>query len=100
VVVNNRRYEVNLTDLLKNLELGKVYTDSNRPPFKVNEASDKIQVQGVGVYDYKTLSKKVVKMLKDLEKRANKEDFGSVGKSQLNTLTAMWIALKQYEEKQ
>ena len=91
---------MNLTDLLKNLELGKVYTDSNRPPFKVNEASDKIQVQGVGVYDYKTLSKKVVKMLKDLEKRANKEDFGSVGKSQLNTLTAMWIALKQYEEKQ
>jgi len=89
-----------LTDLLKNLELGKVYTDSNRPPFKVNEASDKIQVQGVGVYDYKTLSKKVIKMLKDLEKRANKEDFGSVGKSQLNTLTAMWIALKQYGEKQ
>ena len=66
----------------------------------LNEASDKIQVQGVGVYDYKTLSKKVVKMLKDLEKRANKEDFGSVGKSQLNTLTAMWIALKQYGEKQ
>ena len=91
-----------LTDILKDsgIELGKVYTEKDRPPFQVNEASDKIQVQGVGVYDYKTLSKKVVKMLKDLEKRANKEDFGSVGKSQLNTLTAMWIALKQYGEKQ
>lgn len=88
-----------LTDLIKNLELGKVYTDNNRPPFKVNEASDKIQVQGVGVYDYDSLSKKVIKMLKDLEKRANKKDFGSIGKSQLNTLTAMWIALKQYGDK-
>ena len=26
-----------LTDLLKDLELGKVYTDKNRKPFKVNE---------------------------------------------------------------
>ena len=26
-----------LTDLLKDIELGKVYTDKDRPPFKVNE---------------------------------------------------------------
>ena len=40
-----------LTDILKDsgIELGKVYTDKDRPPFKVNEASDKIQVQGIGV---------------------------------------------------
>ena len=26
-----------LTELLKDIELGKVYTDKDRPPFKVNE---------------------------------------------------------------
>ena len=31
-----------LTDLLKEagIEMGKVYTDKDRPPFKVNEAKD------------------------------------------------------------
>ena len=28
---------IKLTDLLKHLELGKVYTDKDRKPFKVNE---------------------------------------------------------------
>ena len=42
-----------LTDILKEagIEIGKVYTDKDIPPFKVNEASDKIRVQGLGVYD-------------------------------------------------
>ena len=26
-----------LTELLKDIEMGKVYTDKDRPPFKVNE---------------------------------------------------------------
>ena len=30
-----------LTDLLKDIELGKVYTDKDKPPFKVNEDKDK-----------------------------------------------------------
>ena len=30
-----------LTDLLKDIELGKVYTDKDRKPFKVNEEKEK-----------------------------------------------------------
>ena len=90
-----------LTDLLKQsgIEMGKVYTDKDRPPFKMNEASDKIQVQGLGVYDYKSLSKKVGKMVDDLSKRNRKGNHTGLGKRQLGTLAAMWEALSDYEGK-
>ena len=89
-----------LTDILKEsgIEMGKVYTDKDRPPFKMNEASDKIQVQGLGVYDYKSLSKKVGKMVDDLSKRNRKGNHTGLGKRQLSTLAAMWEALANYEE--
>jgi len=90
-----------LTDLLKQsgIELGKVYTDKTLMPFKINEASDKIQVQGLGVYDHKSLSKKVGKMVDDLSKRNRKGNHTGLGKRQLGTLAAMWEALAEYEEK-
>ena len=90
-----------LTDLLKEtgIEMGKVYTDKDRPPFKVNEGSDKIQVQGIGVYDHKSLSKKVGKMVDDLSKRNRKGNHTGLGKRQLTTLATMWEALAEYEEK-
>ena len=90
-----------LTDLLKQsgIELGKVYTDKTLMPFKINEASDKIQVQGLGVYDHKSLSRKVGKMVGDLLKRNKKGDHTGLGKRQLGTLAAMWEALAKYEEK-
>ena len=89
-----------LTDLLKQsgIELGKVYTDKTLMPFKINEASDKIQVQGIGVYDHKSLSKKVGKMVEDLLKRNKKGNHTGLGKRQLSTLAAMWEALSEYEE--
>ena len=77
--------------------MGKVYTDKDRPPFKVNEGSDKIQVQGLGVYDHKSLSKKVGKMVDDLSKRNRKGNHMGLGKRQLGTLSAMWEALSDYE---
>ena len=90
-----------LTDLLKQsgIEMGKVYTDKTLMPFKINEASDKIQVQGLGVYDHKSLSKKVGKMVEDLLKRNKKGNHTGLGKRQLGTLAAMWEALAEYEEK-
>ena len=90
-----------LTDLLKQsgIELGKVYTDKTLMPFKINEASDKIQVQGLGVYDHKSLSKKVGKMVDDLSKRNRKGNHTGLGKRQLGTLAVMWEALAEYEEK-
>ena len=90
-----------LTDILKDsgIELGKVYTDSNRPPFKVNEASDKIQVQGIGVYPYDTLKKKVQKMSIDLLKNAKKGEWKKSSRNGIRAFAEMWDALQKYEEK-
>ena len=91
-----------LTDLLKEtgIEMGKVYTDKDRQPFKITEKkSDKIRVQGLGVYDHKSLSQKVGKMVGDLLKRNKKGDHTGLGKRQLTTLATMWEALAEYEEK-
>ena len=59
---------------------------------------DKIRVQGLGVYDYKSLSKKVGKMVEELFKRNKKGNHMGLGKRQLGTLAAMWEALSGYEE--
>ena len=90
-----------LTDILKQsgIEMGKVYTDSNRPPFKVNEASDKIQVQGVGVYPYDVLKKKVQKMSIDLLKNAKKGEWKKSSRNGIRAFAEMWDALQKYEEK-
>jgi len=80
--------------------MGKVYTDKDKPPFKITERKkdDKIQVRGIGVYDHKSLSKKVGKMVDDLSKRNRKGNHTGLGKRQLSTLAAMWEALSDYEE--
>ena len=59
---------------------------------------DTIQVRGIGVYDYKSLSKKVGKIVDDLSKRNRKRNHMGIGKRQLGTLAAMWEALSDYEE--
>ena len=89
-----------LTDILKEsgLELGKVYSDKDKPPFQVNEKKEVITVQGVGKFTYDTLKKNVEKKLKDLTRRNKKGDHTGIGKNQLSVLSAMWVALKEYEE--
>ena len=92
-----------LTDLLKEagIEMGKVYTDKDKPPFQVNEKKDDlIYVQGIGRYDYKGLKKNVERKIKDLTKRNKKGDHSGIGKNQLSVLSAMWEALSDYEENQ
>ena len=86
-----------LTDIIK--ESVRIQTMKDNPPFQMNEASDKIRVQGLGVYDYKSLSKKVGKMVDDLSKRNRKGNHTGLGKRQLSTLATMWEALAKYEEK-
>ena len=90
-----------LTDILKEagIEPGKVYTDKDKPPFQFNEAKDELlYVQGIGRYDYKGLKRNIEGKLKDLMKRNKKNDHTGIGKNQFSVLTAMWIALKEYEE--
>ena len=91
-----------LTDILKEagIEMNKLYTDKDRPPFKVNEAKDEvITVQGVGKFTYKTLKKNVEKKLKDLTGRNKRGAHYGVGKNQFSMISAMWLALQEYEEK-
>ena len=57
-----------------------------------------IYVQGVGKYSYDTLKKNVERKVKDLSKRNKKGNHSSIGKMQLDVLTRMWLALKDYEE--
>ena len=92
-----------LTDILKEagIEMGKVYTDKDRPPFKINEKKeDLIYVQGIGRYEYKSLKKNVEKKLKDLTRRNKNGDHTGIGKNQISVLSAMWVALSEYEENQ
>ena len=64
----------------------------------IEKKDDKIRVQGVGTYDYKSLKRNVEKKMKDLTKRNKKGNHMGVGKSQFNVLSTMWLALSEYEE--
>jgi cytochrome c556 len=93
-----------LKDLIKQSDIimGKVYTAKDNPPFKVpnvTEASDKIQVQGVGVYPYDVLKKKVQKMSIDLLKNAKKGEWKKSSRNGIRAFAEMWDALAKYEEK-
>ena len=92
-----------LTDILKEagIEMGKVYTDKDRQPFKINEKKDdKISIRGMGTWDYKSLTSNLARKIKDLDKRNKKGDHSGIGKNQLGVLVAMWEALSDYEENQ
>ena len=93
-----------LTDILKEagIEMGKVYTDKDKPPFKITEKKkdDLLYVQGIGRYDYKGLKRNVEKKIKDLTRRNKKGDHSGLGKNQFSVLAAMWEALSEYEENQ
>ena len=83
---------INMKDLIKK------QTDMIRKESGMNITEDKIQVQGLGTYDYKSLKRNVEKKMKDLTKRNKKGNHMGVGKNQFNILSAMWLALSEYEE--
>ena len=62
--------------------------------------SDKIQVRGLGTWDYKSLTSNIARKIKDLDRRNKKGDHSGLGKNQFSVLAAMWEALKDYEENQ
>jgi len=92
-----------LTDILKEagIEMGKVYTDKDRQPFKITEKKkdDKIQIRGMGTWDYKSLTSNLARKIKDLDKRNKNGNHTGIGKNQFGVLIAMWEALSEYEEK-
>ena len=54
----------------------------------VEKKDDKIRVQGLGTYDYKSLKRNVEKKMKDLTKRNKKGNHMGVGKNQFNVFSA------------
>ena len=59
--------------------------------------SERIQVRGVGVYDRDTLTKKVITMVKDLEKNAKRGDWDKTSRNGIRAFAEMWNALAEYD---
>ena len=63
----------------------------------LTEKSEKIQVPGVGVYDWNTLTSKVQKMAKDLEKNSKRGDWKKASRNGIRAFAEMWNALAEYD---
>ena len=63
------------------------------------DKSDRINVPGIGMYNYETLKKKVQIMSNDLAKNAKKGIWRKSSRNDLRAFAEMWGALSQYEEK-
>jgi hypothetical protein len=59
--------------------------------------SERIQVPGVGMYDWNTLTSKVIKMAKDLEKNAKRGDWSKSSRNGIRAFAEMWNALAEYD---
>ena len=59
--------------------------------------SEKIQVPGIGVYTWDTLTSKVIKMSKDLEKNSKKGDWNKSSRNAIRAFAEMWNALAESE---
>ena len=56
----------------------------------------KIQVQGIGVYDDKTLKKKIIQLASDLQKNAKKGDWSKASENGIRALGRMWQAYQDW----
>lgn len=59
----------------------------------------KIQVQGIGVYDDKTLKKKIIQLASDLQKNAKKGDWSKASENGIRALGRMWGAYQDWSRK-
>ena len=59
---------------------------------------DKIQVRGLGTWDYKSLTNNIARKIKDLDRRNKQGNHTGIGKNQFSVLMAFWEALSDYEE--
>ena len=64
------------------------------------DRSDRINVSGIGTYDYKTLKKKVQIMSNDLAKNAKRGIWRKASRNDIRAFAEMWNALSEYERKQ
>jgi len=68
---------INLKDIIEDLELGKVYTDKDRPPFKVESVNEKVNTDIKQIYKlllkYGQSAKDASKMMKKHWKYVSKK---------------------------
>ena len=60
------------------------------------EEGTKIQVQGLGMYDDKTLKKKILGMTKDLQKLAKNDEWSKSSENAIKALGRMWGAYQEW----
>ena len=56
-----------------------------------------MQVPGIGMYDWNTLTSKVHRMAKDLEKNAKRGDWQKASRNGIKAFAEMWNALAEYD---
>ena len=56
----------------------------------------KIQVQGIGMYDDKTLKKKIIKLATELQKNAKSGNWNKASENGIRALGRMWEAYQDY----
>ena len=65
----------------------------------IEAQSDRINVPGIGTYDYETLKKKIQIMSKDLAKNAKRGLWRKSSRNDLRAFAEMWNALSEYGRK-
>tara|TARA_Y100000593_G_C4033016_1_gene201382 strand:- start:57 stop:311 length:255 start_codon:yes stop_codon:yes gene_type:complete len=83
--------------MARNKSITEKWQDYRTNSSFVNEKSEKIQVPGIGMYDWNTLTSKVQKMAKDLEKNAKKGDWNKSSRNGIRAFAEMWNALAEYD---
>ena len=61
--------------------------------------SDRINVSGIGTYDYESLKRKVQNMSNDLAKNAKRGIWRKSSRNDLRAFAEMWNALSEYDKK-
>ena len=76
------------------IELIRSWNDTTQNNPHISEG--KIQVQGIGMYDDKTLKKKILGMTKDLQKLAKNDEWSKSSENAIKALGRMWGAYQDW----
>ena len=76
------------------IELIRSWNDTTQNNPHISEG--KIQVQGIGMYDDKTLKKKILGMTKDLQKLAKNDEWSKASENAIKALGRMWGAYQDW----
>ena len=85
---------------MANIKLKDLYPNQisfNKKEYFEEKKSEKIQVPGIGVYDWNTLTSKVQSMAKDLSVNAKRGNWDKSSRNGIRAFAEMWNALAEYD---